>query len=318
MIMARSRDRFGLVLIALCASAAIFASPLRAQEPAVQGPAVQGAWFPVERYFAPLVADPLEVRLAAGLAWTNLFANSDGVRERLPFTINGAREKRTDLQGTVSLGGALPLLRLARSENGGAVLGVQAGVHARFRIEEPSRDYMASDWMVAVPIEIGAGPLATRIRLVHRSSHLGDELMEETGAQRIEYGHEALELLVAYRTGNDTRVYGGGSWVFRSNTAGEWFPGLLEVRDAATIQAGFDGRWHPWGDEAPGLVAGIDWQSAQRTEWRGQFSAAAGVVARGPGGGLRLVVRYFNGSSPAGEFFLTDESFFGIEIVAER
>ena len=42
-----------------------------------------------------------------------------------------------------------------------------------------------------------------------------------------------------------------------------------------------------------------------------------GDGARGEAGGLRLLLRYYDGPSPVGEFFLTDERFWGLEVVAE-
>lgn len=277
-------------------------------------------WLPDAQRFAPLLADPHEIRLAAGLAWTNLFDPSRQSRERPPFAFAFADpdDMRRDLQAMVSLGGTLPLWGTPGHEDKGVLLAVQAGVSARFRIEEPSRDYAASDWIVAFPFEWRDGPLATRVRLLHRSSHLGDEFIYATGAQRIEYGHEAVDVVVAYRVHPSTRIYGGSAWVFRSNTESEPFFHLsaVDIQDGAALQAGFDGEWALRDSGRLSAIAGLDWQAAQRTEWKSQLSAAIGLAARGAGGGLRIMLRYYNGTSTLGEFFLTDESYWAIEAVA--
>jgi len=297
-----------LALVALLAAAGDLAA--QTVEP-------RGQWFPDRRAFPPLLADPREVQLATGLAWTNLFRPDAGAAERPQFAFDDPEDMRRDLHGTVALGTTLPLWGTEPWPEGGIVVAAQAGVFARFRVEEPSRDYAASDWMVALPIEIERNPFAARLRIVHRSSHLGDEVIEDIGVRRIEFGHEALELLLARRLGNG-RVYGGGAWIFRSNTEHERLLAGRGIRDDAALQLGIDGTWVSWADGRLGLLAGVDWQSAQRTGWRDQFSAIAGIAARGPAGGLRLVLRYFDGPSSVGEFFLTHESFWSIELVAER
>ena len=276
--------------------------------------------FPDVRPFPPLLADPHEVRLAAGLAWTDLFDPDNPTPERPPFSFRDPDDVRRDLQGMVSLGGTLPLWGSDEDDDTSAVyrLAVQAGVFARFRIEEPSRDYAASDWTVALPFEWAKGPLETRARILHRSSHLGDELIFQTDARRIEYGHEAIDFVVGYRVVPSTRLYGGGAWIFRSNTEGEPLLLLrgLDIEDRLALQVGFDGEWALRDDGRLNAVAGVDWQAAQRTGWDSQISAVLGLATRGPGGGLKLVLRYFNGPSALGQFFLTKESYWAIEAIA--
>lgn len=297
-------------------------SPIaEAQTPGTPTRQVQetSAWFPAQRYFTSPLADPGAVRLAAGLYSTDVFDPRTPAQERPPFSFSDPDAMRRDVHGAVTLGGTLPLWRAQEESDRGLLIGVQAGVHARFRIQSPTRDYAASDWTVAFPLEAYRGRASARLRLLHRSSHLGDELIEATGVRRIAYGHEAFDLLAAYRVWPELRLYGGGTWVFRSNTAND--PNLhvrgVRVSDRAVVQLGADGEWYRWADGRVGIIAGIDWQSAQRTEWNGQLAAIAGVSARGEAGGLRLIVRYFDGASALGEFFLTDEQYWGLEVVAE-
>ena len=66
-----------------------------------------------------------------------------------------------------------------------------------------------------------------RAAIIHRSSHLGDEFIEMTGAERIEFGSEQLDLLAAYDVAGIARVYGGGSWIFRSYLG--WEPQLVAL-----------------------------------------------------------------------------------------
>lgn len=297
------------------------ASTLAAAAPAA---AQSHTWFPAQRRFAPLVADPREVRLAGSLGVTDVLDPGKAPRERPAFAVVDPDDFRRDFEAFVALGGTVLLWGASDSPDRGIVLGAQAGVFARFRVEKPSRDYLASDWIVAFPVEWQNGRLSGRARILHRSSHLGDEFIFETGARRIEFGHEAIDMLLAYRALPELRFYGGGAWIFRSNTENE--PNLRQlghdIHDDFTLQAGVDGEWW-FRAEQPrlSLVAGIDAQAAQRTEWRPQIAAAAGIGARGaPGarGGLRILLRYFTGPSTLGEFFLTDESFWTLEAVVTR
>lgn len=279
-----------------------------------------GIWFPDRHGFKPLLADPHETRLAAGLAWTDLFDVDKPPAERPPLKFADPYDMRRDLQGVVALGGTLPLWASSDDIGRTIVVAIQAGVAARFRLEERSRDYAASDWTVALPVSWSQAPLSLRARILHRSAHLGDELIFSTGAQRIEYAHEAVDLLVAYDVGTAARIYGGSTWIFRSLTEQEpqiasRNPGL---RDDAALQIGFDAEWPLRGDRRIAALAGLDLQAAARTDWSTQISAAAGFGASGPGGGLQILLRFFDGTSPLGEFFLTDESFWMIEAVVTR
>lgn len=67
--------------------------------------------------------------------------------------------------------------------------------------------------------------LATRLRLFHQSSHLGDEYMVHTNARRIDLTFQAVELLVATEM-SPWRVYGGGDYVF-AHSPTDLKPGVL-------------------------------------------------------------------------------------------
>lgn len=277
----------------------------------------RGVWLPTLQGFAPLLADPYEIRLAAGFASTDLFAAGKVPAERPPFSIGDPDDMDRDFQGVVSLGGTLPLWAASEDPDNTVVVSIQAGVSARFRLEVPSRDHAASDWTVALPVAWRRSPVSLRARILHRSSHLGDELIHNNGVRRIEFAHEAIDVLVAYDVAGAARVYGGSTWIFRSITQQEMVltgrnPGL---RDNAAVQLGFDAEWPVTGDSRVTALAGLDFQAAARTEWASQLSVAAGLGASGPGGGLRLLLRYYRGPSPLGEFFLTYETFWMLEAV---
>ena len=285
------------------------ASPVQAQ---------QSNWdrlFPHVHYFEPLLADPMEPRMALALMQTNLFERAVEGRElRPPFNVPDPDDAASDVEIGVGMGGRIPLWVLADwKEKGGVVASAQFGVFARFRIEYPTREDTGQDWFVGMPIELTYEKFSGRFRIMHRSSHIGDELVVTTGAERIEFGGEYADFIAAYKPIDALRVYGGATWNFRSYT--KYLPALFfrDRGDTGQLQAGVDASWYPWSEGRVGLVGGIDWQSQQRTNWRSQFAATGGVNLKVHQRATRLAVRYFHGPSPMGEFFLTPETFWALE-----
>jgi len=266
--------------------------------------------FPGVRYFRRLFADPFDPRLSIGLIRTSLFETRGP--ERLAYTRSPGRD--TEVQAAPSIGMTFPVFRLAGDSAAGITIGAQAAVFARFRIEHPSRDDLGQDWFVGMPIEAAWGTSSSlRVRLIHRSSHLGDEFSANTGARRIEFGGEAFDLLVARGAGG-LRFYGGAGWIFHSNTASTAVLQTFERPDRYTAQAGLDGEWHPFADGRIAVQAGIDWQSAERTAWRPTWALAGGLRANVGRGVAGLVIRHTGGRSTLGQFFLTQEEVWTVEV----
>ncbi|MGH7553035.1 MAG: DUF1207 domain-containing protein, partial [Longimicrobiales bacterium] len=273
-----------------------------------------GGFLPRARYFTSPFADPIEPRFAVGLLVTDVLAAPG--QERQGFFLPDADDARSDWQASAAVGGTLPLWRALERPEGGIVIGAQAGVFARFRVELPSRDDLGQDWVVAMPIEAAWNEWSGRLRISHRSSHLGDEFVQATDAERIEFGGEALDALTAYHLRGIGRVYAGGSWIFRSYTDGTTALLSTSTRDRFLVQIGADGQWKAGRDNVT-LRAGVDWQVAERTDWEGALAIAGGVAMQHDGRSLGLVARYFDGVSSMGQFFITPERFISLELVAD-
>lgn len=279
---------------------------------AAQAPGPTPRFLPGVRWFDGPVADPAEPRLGVGLVSTNVLATQGP--ERLPFSRPSAG---TEMQASAAIGGTVPLFRLLDWPGGGLVVSAQAGVFARFRISRPSRDDLGQDWIAALPVEARWRDVAARVRLTHRSSHLGDEFAEQSGADRIEVGGEAVEALFAWYAADALRLYGGGGRVFHSNTDNTDVLQRERRLDRYTVQAGADLVWTPWRDEDWSVIGGIDYQSAERTGWAGAIAAAGGVRVRSGTRNVRLIARYLDGNSPLGQFFLTPERFWSLEFAID-
>jgi hypothetical protein len=212
----------------------------------------------------------------------------------------------------------LPVLLLADGPDGHALLVVDGRVFSRFRVEKESRDDMGQDWFIGGGVEATRARWSGRALIMHRSSHLGDEFVVETGAQRIEFGSEHIDVFAACDAPGLARIYGGSSLIFRSYLRRDTLLRELALSDRAVVQLGADREWRPWRDERLAITAGVDLQAAERTEWRRAVSASLGAGFRGRESGrmMQLVLRFFDGPSPMGEFFLTSERYWALELQA--
>jgi hypothetical protein len=303
-----------MVLAAQALGAAALAAQNGAGDRGVPAAAGRGILLPEIRYMRTPLADPVAPRIAVALMRTTLLATQGP--ERPPFQLKDPEAAASEVVAAVGIGAVFPLLHLATWEGGGAILAVDGRVFARFRVEHPRRDDMGQDWYVGGAIEAARHRLSGRVAISHRSSHIGDEFAYFTGAQRIEFGGEQLDLKAAYDLPGGARVYGGGAWIFHSYL--QWEPRLRElgVEDRGIVQAGIDGEWQPWTDQRFHVFAGAEYFSAERTNWHPAFAAAAGIGAR-TSRSLRLTLRAFDGKSHMGEFFLTPERYFAVEVGAQ-
>lgn len=306
----RGRRR-ALAILAALAGATGLAAPcaLLAQEGAAATGAASGAvWFPRVPLFRSPLAGPHAPRFAGAFVVTDILSQSSP--ERGPFDVNAPSTR--ELMAIVNLGGSYPVYR-APWRNGLIEVGGQVGMDTRFRMKLPQKDMFSADWMVALPISAAVGPWVGRVRAIHRSSHMGDQFLQATQAHRIQLGNDGFDAYGA-RSFGPLRVYAGGEWIGYSETDEIAIaPGQSDVWQT---QAGLDVDWQPsprW--PAWSLVGGIDWQSAQRANWRPSLAAAAGVQFRQGERSARLMARAFNGASEVYQFFRTKETMYGLELV---
>lgn len=264
--------------------------------------------------FRTPIADPHATRISVGLLSTDLLSNQGD--ERPPFTVPDQKQAARETVAAVSVGAIFPLLQLADWQGGGAALIADFKVFSRFRIQLPSRDDMGQDWYVGGGVDWRDELWSGRVAIMHRSSHIGDEFSGTTGAQRIEFGSEQLDITTAYDVPRIARVYGGGSWIFRSYLGWEPLLADRDISDRAIVQLGIDREWMPWRDPRLRIYTGVHWHAAERTSWRGGIAAAAGIGVSTPRS-LRLMARFYDGNSMMGEFFRTPERYFTVELVGE-
>ena len=278
------RGRIGLWLAAALVAGRAGAFAQTALPPAPR-PAGGGAPFP------PLLADPKEPAFFATYLW-----------DRSP--------RLASKLGSVGVGQTIGLVRA-----GDWQLAVAAGVFSQFNMQSRTNDLINTDYVVGLPVTYRHGSLATRFRLYHQSSHLGDEYMVHTNAQRVDLTFEAAELLVAREIAN-WRVYGGGEYIFARSPA-DLKPGVLH----GGVEYRQPGLLLRLGKLGVGrLVAALDAKSVEDRDWQMGWSAVTGLEwgdpLAAPGSGRRwsVLLKAYAGPSPYGEFYRDRVSSLGLGV----
>src|SRR6266581_728346 len=216
-----------------------------------------------DRAFQPLLADPKEPQFFATYLWDR----SPRLGSRL---------------ASVGFGQTIGLVRESDWE-----LAIAAGVFSQFNMQSATNDLINTDYLVGLPLTYRHGSWATRFRLYHQSSHLGDEYLLHTNAQRVDLTFEAAELLVSKEIAQ-WRVYGGGEYLFAHSPA-DLAPGVLH--------GGLEYRQPQVGWS---LVAGLE--------------LADPAAAAGSGWRWRVLLKAYTGPSPYGEFYRDSVSSLGLGI----
>ena len=185
----------------------------------------------------------------------------------------------------------------------------------RFSASGLPTDLLNTDYHIGLPVTYRRGAFATRFRIFHESSHLGDEYLVHTHAQRVDLTFQAVELLVADEASR-WRVYGGGVYVFAHSPA-DLKPGVLH----AGLEYHQPHSLLRLGRFATGrLVAGLDAKAMQEHKWQVGWSLVTGlelgdpVVALGSGRRCSVLLKAYTGPAPYGEFYRDYVSSVGVGI----
>ena len=236
--------------------------------------------------FKPLVADPRWPHFAA--AWQHYFG-----------------DKQLQDVGAVSFGESFSFYR---DRIGGAwwEIGLHAGVFSVFDLNAESADLVNADYMVGLPLTLRYEDFTAMFRIFHQSSHLGDEFLLRTRTNRINLSYESIDLKLSYEFGDLLRLYAGGGYLFHQT------PSNI---DPFSVQYGIEFR-SPWPERTSRwrpLVA-VDVQHREENGWSADVSARAGIEIDGVllTRKLQLLLEYFNGHSPNGQFYKDKIQYIGL------
>ena len=240
-----------------------------------------------ELLFKPLIADPRWPHFSASY---HRYLNDKQLRD----------------VAAVSFGESFALYR-DRLGAGWWELGVQAGVFALFDLNAPSMDLINADYFVALPASYRYGDFSAIVRLFHQSSHLGDEfVLGSRVPNRLNLSYEGLDARFSYELGDVWRFYAGGGYLFHREPAS---------LDPWAIQYGIEFR-SPW--PAPEArwrpIAALDVQNREENDWHADFSLRAGIQFDGilTSRNLQVLLEYFRGHSPNGQFYRQKVDYLGL------
>lgn len=248
---------------------------------------------PAGHLFKPLLADPRWAHFSA--AYRNYQSdNFDG----------------NDI-GSVSFGETIPIYRnnFGRSTVQWEA-GLQAGVFSDFNLGASSSDLVNTDFIASIYSSIRAGQFSAFGRIYHQSSHLGDEFLLrkiETKFERINLSYEGVDLRLSYELPFGIRLYGGGGGLFHTE------PSTLKPW---SVQYGIEFR-SPWRIDVASMrpIVAVDIKNFEENDWNTDVSARAGVefdnlqvLSRK----LQVLVEYYNGFSPSGQFYNNKVEYIGL------
>lgn len=241
---------------------------------------------PSHKLFTPLMADPQELKSQLSVVQATLSDSSPG-------NFTGA---------FISMDVGFPLYNSNRTiDRGTWDLRLVSGIHSQFNIDKSSNDLLNTDFLVGFPLSYRDGEWAARLRVMHQSSHLGDEfILSGNAPNRVNLSFEFAELLLAYHFG-EFRIYAGGSHAFHRQ------PESLKpnVRKGGIEYIDEDSPW---------LMA-VHVTQHQETDWKTEFNAQAGVRVEPvlPGTTqMDIYLQAFDGPFPYGQFYTQEAEYYGI------
>jgi hypothetical protein len=264
--------------------------PAPRAEGEADAPRVLAEWqtglLPGGTLFRPLIADP---------RWPHFAASYQSY----------LHDRQLQDVGAVSFGESFTLLR----DKLGPLwweIGIQAGVFAVFDLNADSKDLVNADYLVGVPLSARYGDWSAILRLFHESSHLGDEFLLRTRPERINLSYESVDLRVSYEFGDVLRLYGGGGYLFDQEPAGLEPWSVQYGIELASPWPPREARWRP--------IAAADLQNREENRWSLDFSLRAGIQLDGVlvTRNLQILLEYFKGRSPNGQFYTDKIEYLGL------
>ncbi|HEU5191115.1 MAG TPA: DUF1207 domain-containing protein [Methylomirabilota bacterium] len=251
--------------------------------------AIETGFLPNGLIFDPLLADP---------RWPHFGASIQRYLDDPDFTHIAS----------VSFGETIPLYRQAITSFGGYwEVGIQAGVFAIFDMDSKSHDLVNADYFAAFTGAYAQGPFELLTRLYHQSSHLGDEFLLRTKTNRINLSYEAVDLKLSYHLfERQVRLYAGGGYLFDQD------PSNLKPWSA---QAGLEWKHRLGFMPHVTTVVATDVQLHEENSWSPNYSVRAGLQfdrARILGRRLLVMLEYFSGNSPNGQFYKNKIDYIGL------
>ncbi|MBI5967950.1 MAG: DUF1207 domain-containing protein [Deltaproteobacteria bacterium] len=256
-----------------------------------EGKGSSSAIFPGSRLFDHLLADQ---------RWPHFSASYQ----------NYINDKETKYAGATNFGATFAFFQGGFPLGGSWELGIQAGVFAIFDLKSDTYDLVNADYWIAFPaLSYRHSRFSALARLFHQSSHLGDKYILHNRTKRVNPSYEAVDLKGSYDLGKMFRIYGGAGYIFHKEPP-DLKPWSVQYgTEFRNKRAYLRGMVRP--------VAAVGFQNHEESGWRTDFSLRAGFQFEGKERGSQrffLLLEYFAGRSPNGQFYERSVEYTGIGV----
>ena len=243
---------------------------------------------PKGRLFDPLMADPRWAHFSIAYHY---YLNNKELRS----------------VGSTSFGEFLSLFRDDFPLGGEWQVGVQAGVFAIFDLDSDSMDLINADYWVGIPVTYRNNKFSSLFRVFHQSSHLGDEFLLRNNPERVNLSYESVDAKVSYDITDWLRLYGGAGYIFHREPM-DLKPWSTQFGTELKSPSKFLG-----GVARP--VAGVDIKNWEENKWSTDISIRFGLQlesAKTESHTFQILIEYFRGHSPNGQFYEKPIEYMGI------
>jgi hypothetical protein len=179
---------------------------------------------------------------------------------------------------------------------------IGGGVFGRFDLAGTSNNFESVDFYANVPFDLRFGKWSVRLMPYHTSSHLGDDLLKDTGQTTTKHSWDNMRSLLSYDLNSWSRLYGGYTYAFQTH------PGGLGRQ---SWQAGLETYSGWWCQQHAQTYWANDFQSWQRIQWNPIFNSQLGIKwVRTPQNnrGISTFIEFSAGHQPEGQFYLQRET----------
>lgn len=226
---------------------------------------------------------------------------------RRAFAVKLMQYDRTDIPAVgsdrinVKFGGRFGVLRSVSPQvpERAWQLNLEVGFDAQFD-NENAQDNIGWDGHYGLLLTaIPARDLAVKLGMMHVSSHVGDEYMQRTGRQRIEYTRGEAVAAVSRGIGL-WQAYAEAGWGYELRNPDLQKPWRIQMGAQFESKTGFwDNRLRWYG--------GLDLSAMEERDWRIDTAIQAGLTLRAGGRPWRLGLELHDGRPSIGEFFQATE-----------
>jgi hypothetical protein len=210
---------------------------------------------------------------------------------------------------SVGLGHSFGLYRWPSSIlSSGWQLSFSGGLFSQFNLDAQSDALINSDYLIGFPLTFRKENLSGRIRLMHQSSHLGDELLlGDNPPERVDVSFEFIDIIIAQDIEN-WKIMLGGFQIIRQR--------IDDVKKLG-ITAGIDYR-----NPTPVLgnslfIAGIYTTWPEENDWEAGTSLKLGLQvgsANQKYNSTRIMLEAYKGFAPFGQFYSTNIEYYGVGV----